>query len=247
VPQFLEICACVVSQRFFPRAGVLTLALLPVSLRGSPAWHSSHDPPLLARNQADLPLLIHPRDARITCVGQEPLQQVASLHGRWLQAPARVDRASPSLVRSELQPLPVPANEGEPASAACLFPTPYVSDAQLTQKLAGLESRLDTREPANRSACAGAPARAGEIGRTSHQHAGIPSAPIPGKTDAPSASCRGEKRICLLGTAASPTASSRPPGSVSQACADRIQRAGHLRDHCEGRRGASGARFARVV
>src|SRR5260221_14466541 len=46
---------------------------------------------------------------------------------------------------------------------------------------------------------------------------------------------------CSSGTTASTTPSRRPPGSVSQASSHRIPRAGPLRDHCEGRRGASGA------
>ena len=118
----------------------------------------------------------------------------------------------------------------EPASPACLLPTPHVSDAELTQKLACLESRLDTRESAHRPACAGAPPRAGEIGRPSHHHAGVPYATIHGKTDAQSASSRGEKRVCLPGTAASTTASSRTTCSLAQTSSDRILRIGHLRD-----------------
>jgi DNA-binding transcriptional MerR regulator len=94
--------------------------------------------------EADMPLAIHPTDARIKCVSEEHLQQVASLHGRSLQSPVLLDAASPPLVLSQLQTLPVPANEGEPASPACLLPTPHVSDAELTQKLACLEIRLDT-------------------------------------------------------------------------------------------------------
>ena len=181
--------------------------------------------------EVNMPLAIHPTDARIKCVSEEHLQQVASLHGRSLQSPVLLDAASPPLVPSQLQALPAPANEREPASPACLLPTPHVSDAELTQKLACLESRLDTRESANRPACAGAPPRAGESGRTSHRHAGVPSAIIPGKTDAQSASSRGEKRVCLPSTASSATPSSRPPGSVSQTSSHRIQRAGGLCDH----------------
>jgi len=94
--------------------------------------------------EANIPLVTHPTDARITCVSEEHLQQVASLHGRSLPSPVLLDAASPALVPSQLQTLPVPANEREPASPACLLPTPYVSDADLTQKLACLESRLDT-------------------------------------------------------------------------------------------------------
>jgi DNA-binding transcriptional MerR regulator len=94
--------------------------------------------------EVNMPLVIHPTDARIKCVSEEHLQQVASLHGRSLPSPVLWDAASPPLVPSQLQTLPVPANEREPASPACLLPTPHVSDAELTQKLACLESRLDT-------------------------------------------------------------------------------------------------------
>lgn len=94
--------------------------------------------------EVNMPLAIHPTDARIKCVSEEHLQQVASLHGRSLQSPVLLDATSPPLVPSQLQTLPVPANEGELASPAHLLPTPYVSDAELTQKLACLESRLAT-------------------------------------------------------------------------------------------------------
>jgi hypothetical protein len=181
--------------------------------------------------EVKMPLVIHPTDARIKCVSEEHLQQVASLHGRSLSSPVLLDAASPPLVPSQLPILPVPANEGEPASPACLFPTPRVSDAELI-KTTGLPGK-QARHPsgANRPACVGAPARAGEIGRTSHHHAGVPYATIHGKTDAQSASSRGEKRVCLPSTAASATPSSRPPGSVSQTSSHRIQRAGGLCDH----------------
>jgi hypothetical protein len=101
-------------------------------------------PSATGENAANMSLAIHPTDARITCVSEEHLQRVASLHGRSLQSPARLDTASPPLVPSQIQPLPVPANGGEPASPACLLPTPHVPDAELTRKLACLESRLDT-------------------------------------------------------------------------------------------------------
>ncbi len=94
--------------------------------------------------EANMSLAIHPTDARIKCVSREHLQQVANLHGRSLQSPAQLDTASPPLVPSQMQTLSVPANGGEPASPACLLPPPHVSDAELTQKLACLESRLDT-------------------------------------------------------------------------------------------------------
>ncbi len=93
--------------------------------------------------EAKMPLAIHPTDARIKCVSQEHLQQVASLHDRSLPSPVLLDTASPPVL-SQLPTLPVPANEREPASPASLLLTPHVSDAELIQKLACLERRLDT-------------------------------------------------------------------------------------------------------
>ncbi len=94
--------------------------------------------------EANMPLAIHPTDARITCVSEEHLQQVASLHSRFLSSPVLLDAASPPAVPSQLPPLPVPANEGDPASPADVFPAPHGSDTELAQKLACLESRRNT-------------------------------------------------------------------------------------------------------
>ncbi len=94
--------------------------------------------------EANMPLAIHPTDARIKCVSEEHLHQVASLHGRLLSSPALLNAASPPPVPSQLPPLPVPANEGDPASPADVFPAPHGSGTELAQKLACLESRLNT-------------------------------------------------------------------------------------------------------
>jgi DNA-binding transcriptional MerR regulator len=94
--------------------------------------------------EANMPLATHPTDARIKCVTEEHLHQVANLHNRPLQAPGLLDAASPPLVPSQVRISPVPENEVASASPACLFPAPHVSNAELTQKLACLESRLDT-------------------------------------------------------------------------------------------------------
>jgi len=76
----------------------------------------------------------------------------------------------------------------------------------------------------------------------------VPHAPIPGKADAQSASSSASTRACVCAAAASSAPSRRTPGSVSHASSDRIQRAGHLRDHqFTRRRGTSAAQFARVV
>jgi hypothetical protein len=89
-------------------------------------------------------LASHPTDARIKCVAEEHLQQVASLHDRPLSASVLLDATSPSLVPSQMQAPRVPENEGEPASTACSLLAPSVSEADLIQKLAGLETKMGT-------------------------------------------------------------------------------------------------------
>jgi len=94
--------------------------------------------------EAHLPLATHPRDARITCVTQEHLQQVARLHGRPLQASGPLDAASPPLVPSQVSVPHGPENEEESASTACSFLPSSQSEADLTQKLSGLETKIAT-------------------------------------------------------------------------------------------------------
>jgi len=81
--------------------------------------------------EANLPLTPHPTDARIKCVMEEHLQQVASLHSRPLQASGPLDAASPPLVPAQVQALRVPESEGESACIPCSFPSPCASEADL--------------------------------------------------------------------------------------------------------------------
>jgi hypothetical protein len=94
--------------------------------------------------EAHVPLAAHPTDARITCVTQEHLQQVASLHGRPLQASRPLDAVSPPLVPSQVRVPQVPENEVEPASTACSSLTSSGAFADLIQKLSGLETKIAT-------------------------------------------------------------------------------------------------------
>jgi len=84
--------------------------------------------------EAHVPLATHPADARIKCVTQEHLQQVASLHGRPLQ----------SSVPSQAQALSGPEKETEPASTAGSFPLSHMPEADQIQRLASLEIRMVT-------------------------------------------------------------------------------------------------------
>jgi len=94
--------------------------------------------------QATIPLAAHPADARIKCVMQEDLQQVASLHGRPLQSSVLGGAASPSSVSSQVPALSGPENEREPAVEAGSFPLSHTQEADQIQRLASLETRMLT-------------------------------------------------------------------------------------------------------
>ena len=92
--------------------------------------------------QANVPLAAHPRDARIKCVEEEHLLEVARLHGRPLQSSVLGDVASPASVPSQVPALSEPENEREPASTACSFPLSHLQEADQIQRLASLETRM---------------------------------------------------------------------------------------------------------
>ena len=92
--------------------------------------------------QANVSLAAHPRDARIKCVEEEHLLEVARLHGRPLQSSVLGDVASPASVPSQVPALSEPENEREPASTACSFPLSHTQEADQIQRLASLEIRM---------------------------------------------------------------------------------------------------------
>jgi hypothetical protein len=92
--------------------------------------------------QANVPLAAHPRDARIKCVEEEHLLEVARLHGHPLQSSVLGDVASPASVPSQVPTLSASENEGEPASTACSFPCSHMREADQIQRLASLETRV---------------------------------------------------------------------------------------------------------
>ncbi len=89
--------------------------------------------------QADVPLAAHPRDARIKCLTEEHVEQLAKLHGRPLQLPATSGLAS-----SEQQALPSSAHEAEALQAVCPLPTSFPQEADVIQKLSCLETKVAT-------------------------------------------------------------------------------------------------------
>jgi hypothetical protein len=97
--------------------------------------------------EANVPLAAHPTDARMKCVTEEHLQQVARLHGRPLPSaasPPPLDTASAPLVASQAIVRPSQINEIESASTACSLPAPYAPEADLIQKLICLETKVVT-------------------------------------------------------------------------------------------------------
>ena len=94
--------------------------------------------------EAHVPLAAHPTDARIKCVMEQHLQQVASLHSRPFQASGLLDVASPPLVPSHVQALSVAEKEREPASTACSLPISHMHEADQIQRLASLETKMVT-------------------------------------------------------------------------------------------------------
>jgi hypothetical protein len=86
--------------------------------------------------QAQVPLVAHPTDARISCVEWERIQQVASLHGRPLPSPAV---ARPVASAGPPPPLPQLEAHSLPPTQTLL---PFPPETDLLQKLSGLETRV---------------------------------------------------------------------------------------------------------
>ena len=84
--------------------------------------------------QANVPIALHPTDARIKCVAEEHLLEVARRHERPLpdlaEAPAAPEEQARALSRNEAQPAALPASSP--------------SEADLIQKLSSLESKMAT-------------------------------------------------------------------------------------------------------
>ena len=97
--------------------------------------------------QANVPLVAHPTDARIKCVTEEHLQQVARLHGRPLLSAVSsqpLDAVAAPLVASQEIVRPLQINEVQSASLAYLLPFPSAPETDLIQKLSSLETKIVT-------------------------------------------------------------------------------------------------------
>jgi hypothetical protein len=95
---------------------------------------------------AEFPLAAHPTDARLKCVAEKHLLELATQHGRPLPAlsagPALESYAASAL--AEEQGKPLPAHEGELAPCAAALSAPSASLADLLQQLAQLHTQVAT-------------------------------------------------------------------------------------------------------
>jgi hypothetical protein len=95
---------------------------------------------------AAFPLAAHPTDARLKCVAEEHLLELATQHGRPLSAlsPLLMPKgdAASAFAAAHLNPLPAP--EGEPAQQAAVLCAPSASLAELLQQLSQLHLQLAT-------------------------------------------------------------------------------------------------------
>ena len=96
--------------------------------------------------EANVPLTSHPTDARIKCVAQEHLLQVAGRHGRSLpdlpSAPRLFGCSAPS--SGEVQAKPLSAHEAELDHSAASSSAPCASEGDLIQRLSCLETKIVT-------------------------------------------------------------------------------------------------------
>jgi hypothetical protein len=193
--------------------------------------------------EANLPVAPHPTDARITCVAEEHLLEVARRHARPLPDLAEAPAAP------EEQARPWPAHEARPAPAAALLSASSASPADLIQRLSCLETRIVTLQEQHAQLALALRRGARANGRGSHRSPGIPCASAGGKARASrTARARGRARVCLCVTSGASASAGRTTRPRSHAGSDRIRRTGNLCDHhLAGRRVALGARFGRVV
>jgi hypothetical protein len=98
--------------------------------------------------EANFPLAAHPTDARMKCVGEQDLQEVARRHGRPLpDLPSALvlnECSAPSSRAEQAQP-PL-TNEGEPSHPPASMSAPSVPETDLIQRLSCLETRLVTMQ-----------------------------------------------------------------------------------------------------
>jgi hypothetical protein len=95
---------------------------------------------------AAFPLVAHPSDARLRCVAEQHLLELATQHGRPLSAlsPLLVPQSEAASALAAQYVTPLPAPEGEPAHQAAVLPAPSAALAELLGQLSQLHTQLAT-------------------------------------------------------------------------------------------------------
>ena len=92
----------------------------------------------------------HPRDARLKCLTIEQVQQLATLYGRPPLAPASAPSALLEGASARLaKEMPAPADplpDAPPPKTLSMLPAPVLQEADLIEKLAGLETKVTTMQ-----------------------------------------------------------------------------------------------------
>ena len=96
--------------------------------------------------QANLPLHVHPTDARLKCLSLEQLQQLATLHGRPFPSPVSAPPAPLVAAAAQLQPqLPThvePVCDGAQGKTINTSSPTFAGEADLIAKLVQLETQV---------------------------------------------------------------------------------------------------------
>jgi hypothetical protein len=135
------VCACVL----LVKKGVLLMAT--VSVATGARLLGIHPKTLhhwLA--EANISLAAHPTDARIKCVGEEHLQEVARRHSRPLpELPSTCLLNACSAPASRAEPAQLSStNEADPTHSVAAISTSSASEVDLLQRLSCLETRMVT-------------------------------------------------------------------------------------------------------
>ena len=100
--------------------------------------------------QANLPLSVHPTDARLKCLSLEHVQQLATMHDRPLPSPGSAPPARPVTAAVQLQPkLPTPVEpvcDGAQVQTVSTSSPTFPGAAELIEKLAHLETQVTTMQ-----------------------------------------------------------------------------------------------------
>lgn len=193
--------------------------------------------------QTNVPLVAHPTDARIKCVAQEHLWEVASRHGR----PLAGLPSAPASRKEQAKPLF--AHQPDPDHPTASSSAPSASLVDLIQRLSCLETKVaPLQEHLAQLALALLNARERTVEQRLAALEALISPLVGGQMLAHPQEQGARQEPAGVSKPGASASCGRTTGSVSHACFDRIRRARSLCDRqFTGRRVAAGAGFGGVV